>query len=87
LPVPSCVVAIDRHEGEPSLHRADRLADGLATTVGPPEAYTGTLTIVGVDVGFTTSSAIVWGVFTDTNRFRISSSAASTWLISRTIWS
>ena len=69
MPVPSCVVAIDRHEGEPSLHRADRLADGLATTVGPPEAYTGTLTIVGVDVGFTTSSAIVWGVFTDTNRF------------------
>jgi Protein of unknown function (DUF992) len=36
---------------------------------GPPEAYTGTMTIVGVDVGFTTGSAIVWGVFTDTNRF------------------
>jgi Protein of unknown function (DUF992) len=27
------------------------------------------MTIVGVDVGFTTGSAIVWGVFTDTNRF------------------
>ena len=26
---------------------------------GPPEAYTGTMTIVGVDVGFTTGSAIV----------------------------
>ena len=36
---------------------------------GPPEAYTGTMTIVGVDVGFTTGSAIVWSVFTDTNRF------------------
>jgi hypothetical protein len=36
---------------------------------GPPEAYTGTITIIGVDVGFTTGSAIVWGVFTDTNRF------------------
>jgi Protein of unknown function (DUF992) len=36
---------------------------------GPVEAYTGTMTIVGVDVGFTTGSAIVWGVFTDTSRF------------------
>jgi Protein of unknown function (DUF992) len=36
---------------------------------GPPEAYTGTMTIVGVDVGFTTGSAIMWGVFTDTIRF------------------
>jgi Protein of unknown function (DUF992) len=36
---------------------------------GPPEAYTGTMTIIGVDVGFTTGSAIVWGVFTDTTRF------------------
>jgi hypothetical protein len=36
---------------------------------GPPEAYTGTMTIVGVDVGFTTGSAIVWGVFTNTSRF------------------
>ncbi len=36
---------------------------------GPPEAYTGTMTIVGVDVGFTTGSAIVWGVFAGTNRY------------------
>jgi hypothetical protein len=36
---------------------------------GPPEAYTGTLTRVGVDVGFTTGGAMVWGVFTDTNRY------------------
>jgi hypothetical protein len=36
---------------------------------GPPEAYTGTITRIGVDVGFTAGSAIVWGVFTDTNRF------------------
>ena len=36
---------------------------------GPPEAYTGTMTIFGVDVGFTTGSAIVWGVFASTSRF------------------
>ena len=36
---------------------------------GPPEAYTGTMTRVGVDVGFTTGGAMVWGVFTDTNRY------------------
>lgn len=36
---------------------------------GPPEAYTGTFSIVGVDVGFTTGGAMVWGVSTDTNRY------------------
>ncbi|MGA7789440.1 MAG: DUF992 domain-containing protein [Xanthobacteraceae bacterium] len=36
---------------------------------GPPEAYTGTMTIIGLDVGFTTGSAIVWGVFAGTNRY------------------
>jgi Protein of unknown function (DUF992) len=36
---------------------------------GPPEAYTGTMSIVGLDVGFTTGSAIVWGVFAGTNRY------------------
>jgi len=36
---------------------------------GPPEAYTGTMTIVGVDVGFTTGSAMVWGVFAGTSRY------------------
>jgi Protein of unknown function (DUF992) len=36
---------------------------------GPPEAYTGTITRVGVDVGFTTGGAMVWGVFTNTNRY------------------
>ena len=36
---------------------------------GPPEAYTGTMTRIGVDVGFTTGGAMVWGVFADTNRF------------------
>jgi len=36
---------------------------------GPPEAYTGTITRIGVDVGFTAGSSMVWGVFTDTNRF------------------
>jgi len=34
----------------------------------PDESYTGTMTIIGLDVGFTTGSAIVWGVFADTNR-------------------
>jgi Protein of unknown function (DUF992) len=36
---------------------------------GPPEVYTGTMTKVGVDVGFTTGGAMVWGVFADTNRY------------------
>src|SRR5690242_285939 len=36
---------------------------------GPPEAYTGTMTRIGVDVGFTTGGAMVWGVFADTNRY------------------
>ena len=36
---------------------------------GPPEACTGTMTRVGVDVGFTTGGAMVWGVFADTNRY------------------
>jgi len=34
---------------------------------GPPEAYTGTMTKIGLDVGFTTGSAIVWTVFAGTN--------------------
>jgi uncharacterized protein DUF992 len=36
---------------------------------GPPEAYTGTMTKVGLDVGFTSGSAIIWTVFTGTNRY------------------
>jgi hypothetical protein len=36
---------------------------------GPPEAYTGTITRIGVDVGFTTGGAMIWGVFTDTSRY------------------
>jgi hypothetical protein len=36
---------------------------------GPPEAYTGTITRIGVDVGFTTGGAMVWGVFAGTNRY------------------
>jgi len=34
------------------------------------EAYTGTLTRVGVDIGFTGGGVIVWTVFADTNRYR-----------------
>jgi hypothetical protein len=36
---------------------------------GPPEAYVGTMTIVGLDIGFTTGSAMVWGVSTSTTRY------------------
>jgi hypothetical protein len=36
---------------------------------GPPEAYTGTMTKIGLDVGFTTGSAIIWGVWAGTNRY------------------
>lgn len=36
---------------------------------GSPEAYVGTMTIIGVDVGFTTGSAMVWGVFAGTTRY------------------
>jgi hypothetical protein len=36
---------------------------------GPPESYIGTMTKVGLDVGFTSGSAIVWTVFTGTNRY------------------
>jgi hypothetical protein len=35
---------------------------------GPPEAYTGTMTKIGLDIGVTSSTAIVWAVFTGTNR-------------------
>jgi hypothetical protein len=33
----------------------------------PDEAYTGTMTTIGLDVGFTTGGVIVWAVFADTN--------------------
>jgi Protein of unknown function (DUF992) len=36
---------------------------------GSPEAYTGTITRIGVDIGFTAGGAMVWGVFANTNRF------------------
>jgi uncharacterized protein DUF992 len=41
----------------------------FAPNGGPPEAYTGTITKVGLDVGFTTGGAMVWGVFAGTNRY------------------
>jgi hypothetical protein len=34
----------------------------------PEEGYTGTITRVGLDVGFTSGGVIVWTVFADTNR-------------------
>jgi Protein of unknown function (DUF992) len=35
----------------------------------PEEAYTGTMTTIGLDIGFTTGGVIVWTVFADTNRY------------------
>jgi Protein of unknown function (DUF992) len=35
----------------------------------PEEAYTGTMTRVGLDVGFTAGGVIIWTVFADTNRY------------------
>jgi len=35
----------------------------------PEEAYTGTMTRVGLDIGVTSGSAIIWAVFADTNRY------------------
>jgi hypothetical protein len=35
----------------------------------PEEAYTGTMTRVGLDVGFTAGGVIVWTVFADSNRY------------------
>jgi hypothetical protein len=34
------------------------------------EPYTGTMTRVGLDVGFTTGSVIIWTVFAKTNRYK-----------------
>ena len=36
---------------------------------GPPEAYAGTMTRVGLDVGVTGGGAIIWAVFAGTNRY------------------
>ncbi len=36
---------------------------------GAPEAYTGTMTKVGLDIGVTSGSAIIWSVFAGTNRY------------------
>ncbi|HUZ31663.1 MAG TPA: DUF992 domain-containing protein [Xanthobacteraceae bacterium] len=35
----------------------------------PEESYTGTMTVIGIDIGFTTGSVIVWGVASDTSRY------------------
>ncbi len=35
----------------------------------PEETYTGTMTRVGLDVGVTTGGAMIWAVFSDTNRY------------------
>ena len=36
----------------------------------PDEPYTGTMTRVGLDVGLTTGSVIIWAVFANTNRYK-----------------
>ena len=35
----------------------------------PEEAYTGTMTTVGVDIGVTSGGVIIWAVFADTDRY------------------
>lgn len=35
----------------------------------PEEAYTGTMTTIGLDIGITTGGVIVWTVFADTSRY------------------
>jgi len=35
----------------------------------PPEAYLGTMTRVGIDIGVTSGGAVIWAVFTGTNRY------------------
>ena len=35
----------------------------------PEEAYTGTMTTLGLDIGITTGGVIVWTVFADTSRY------------------
>jgi Protein of unknown function (DUF992) len=34
----------------------------------PPEAYSGTMSTVGIDLGFTAGGVMTWGVFAATNR-------------------
>ena len=40
------------------------------TSGEPDEPYTGTMIRVGLDVGFTTGSVIIWTVFAKTNRYK-----------------
>jgi hypothetical protein len=35
----------------------------------PEEAYTGTMTTIGLDIGVTTGGVIIWTVFADTDRY------------------
>jgi hypothetical protein len=35
----------------------------------PEEAYSGTMTTIGIDIGVTSGGVIVWTVFADTNRY------------------
>jgi len=35
----------------------------------PEEAYTGTMTTIGLDIGVTTGGVVVWAVFADSNRY------------------
>src|SRR5208282_3746450 len=35
----------------------------------PEEAYTGTMTTIGIDIGVTSGGVIIWAVFADTDRY------------------
>ena len=48
---------------------SQRNVNCLFKTNGPPEAYAGTLTRIGLDIGVTSGGAIIWAVFSDTNRY------------------
>jgi hypothetical protein len=49
---------------------SQRNVNCLLTSDGAPdEAYTGTLTRIGVDIGVTSGGVVIWSVFTDTNRY------------------
>ena len=40
------------------------------TSGEPDEPYTGTMTRVGLDIGLTAGSVIIWAVFANTNRYK-----------------
>jgi len=48
---------------------SERNVNCILRTDGPPEAYAGTLSRIGLDIGVTGGGAIIWTVFAGTNRY------------------